>query len=507
MEKSNVDEQNIGVEVLLEESDMEGTGQTASNIGVKNSKDPYISKEFQSLDDSFKFYLDYAHRNGFSVRRGRMTKSRKDKSIIGQEFVCSKQGFRSKKNLESNKPQDETREGCKALLYMSKKGEDKWVVCRVVAEHNHELASPNSKKFLRSKRKKSDAQKNLIDLLDNSRVRPSKIASVLMNQAGGVDRLNLTSQDIQNYLQTRRQKDLEKGDAQLMLQYFQRRQFENPGFFYAIQMDVDGHLANCFWVDARSRIAYKNFGKVVVFDPTYLTNKYKMPFVPFTGVNNHHQSILFGCALLWDETQDTFEWLLRTWKEAMFGVAPHTIITDQDSAITNAVATVFPNSKHHFCMWHITKKIPEYLSHVYHQYNDFSNKFSWCIHGTTTPKEFEMVWFEIMKMYNLEENSWLQRIYAIREKWIPAYVRSTFCAGMSTSQRSESMNKFFKDYLNSSTPMSVFVVQYDKAIDARYDKVREKDYKTKHSRPILKTLYPMEDEAAKEYTRKMFQIC
>ncbi|XP_049374048.1 protein FAR1-RELATED SEQUENCE 5-like [Solanum verrucosum] len=77
---------------------------------------------------------------------------------------------------------------------------------------------------------------------------------------------------------------------------------------------------------------------------------------------------------------------------------------------------------------------------------------------------------------------------------------------MSTSQRSESMNKFFKDYLNSSTPMSIFVVQYDKAIDARYDKVREKDYKTKHSRPILKTLYPMEDEVAKEYTRKIFQI-
>jgi len=49
-----------------------------------------------------------------------------------------------------------------------------------------------------------------------------------------------------------------------MLQYFQRHQSENPGFFYAIQMDVDGHLANCFWVDARSRIAYKNFGEVVV---------------------------------------------------------------------------------------------------------------------------------------------------------------------------------------------------------------------------------------------------
>ncbi|KAG5616259.1 hypothetical protein H5410_016083, partial [Solanum commersonii] len=82
---------------------------------------------------------------------------------------------------------------------------------------------------------------------------------------------------------------------------------------------------------------------------------------------------------------------------------------------------------------------------------------------------------------------------------------SSFCAGMSTTQRSESTNKYFKDYLNSSTPMSVFVTQYDKVVDARYDKVREKDYKTKYSKAILKTLYPMEDEAAKIYTRKIFQ--
>lgn len=77
-------------------------------------------------------------------------------------------------------------------------------------------------------------------------------------------------------------------------------------------MNVEGHLANYFWVDARSTIAYKNFGDVVLFDPTYWTNKYKMPFVPFIRVNNHYQSILFGCALLWDETEETFMWLLHT---------------------------------------------------------------------------------------------------------------------------------------------------------------------------------------------------
>ncbi|KAK4734111.1 hypothetical protein R3W88_008372 [Solanum pinnatisectum] len=65
MENSNLDEQHIEVEVLLQESDMEETRQIVSKIGVRNSKDPYIGKEFRSLDNSFKFYLDYAHRSDF----------------------------------------------------------------------------------------------------------------------------------------------------------------------------------------------------------------------------------------------------------------------------------------------------------------------------------------------------------------------------------------------------------------------------------------------------------
>ena len=36
------------------------------------------------------------------------------------------------------------------------------------------------------------------------------------------------------------------------------------------------------------------FGDVVVFDMTYITNKFKIPFAPFVGVNHHGKSILFG---------------------------------------------------------------------------------------------------------------------------------------------------------------------------------------------------------------------
>ena len=68
------------------------------------------------------------------------------------------------------------------------------------------------------------------------------------------------------------------------------------------------------------------------------------------------------------------------------------------------------------------------------------------------------------------------------------------------------MNKFFKDYVRSSTMVSEFVYQYKKALDAHYFKEKERDVKTKAFRPILKTCYKMEVEAAKVYTRESFMM-
>ena len=51
---------------------------------------------------------------------------------------------------------------------------------------------------------------------------------------------------------------------------------------------------------------YEEFGDVITFDTTYLTNKYDMPFALFVGVNHYGQSILFGCRLLSNEDTETF---------------------------------------------------------------------------------------------------------------------------------------------------------------------------------------------------------
>ena len=289
-----------------------------------------------------------------------------------------------------------------------------------------------------------------------------------------------------------------------MYKYFIESQSKNPGIVYAIEVDEYGCMGNCFWADAMSRMAYQYFGDVVTFDATYQTNRYKIPFVPFIGVNYHHQSMMFGCTLLVNETTESYTWLLKTWLNAMPGNPPFTIITNDDKVMAKVIAGVLPNATYRLCIWHLLQKVLEQLSHVYNKYPHFQEEFYHCIHDTITIKEFELEWSKIMEKYGLGDNDWLGNLYMQHERWFPTYLRSSFCARISTTHRSESMNKFFKDYVHLCTTISDFGYQYELALNAHYLKEKEQDVKKKKSVPILKTCYKPKAEAAKVYTKKMF---
>ena len=104
------------------------------------------------------------------------------------------------------------------------------------------------------------------------------------------------------------------------------------------------------------------------------------------------------------------------------------------------MAKIFPQTRHRLCLWHIKKKFPEKLAHIYHKKSIFKRDLKRCIRESPTVKDFEDEWQRIMEVYNLQDNEWLQRLFEIRESWIPVYNRSTFFGGMNTTQRSESIN-------------------------------------------------------------------
>ncbi|XP_017233041.1 protein FAR1-RELATED SEQUENCE 5-like [Daucus carota subsp. sativus] len=251
-------------------------------------------------------------------------------------------------------------------------------------------------------------------------------------------------------------------------------------------------------------MAYKNFGDVVAFDTTYRTNRYAMPFVPFTGVNHHYQSILFGFALVRDKLKTTFEWVLSTWLVEMEGKEPLAIITDQDQAMAAAIESQLPNTSHLLCSWHISNKFPEKLA-TYYSKEGFKFDFNNCIYHSLTEVVFEDRWKTLILKYNLEGNTWLQRLYALKHKLVEAYTRNTSSACQKTTSRSEGMNAFFDAYVGSCTGLKDFVEGAQKALERQFMREKDEDYKTFHRSCCMQMKTALEHHAASIYTKEMFR--
>ncbi|KAL4394934.1 hypothetical protein AHAS_Ahas02G0201600 [Arachis hypogaea] len=107
--------------------------------------------------------------------------------------------------------------------------------------------------------------------------------------------------DVRNYLSRRLCISGDETDPKELLKHFSRMKELNPKVFFETDVEENHSIRNVFWADAR-----EYFGDVVMFDTTYKTNRYDMPFGSFVGVNHHGMSTLLGCALLWNEDTHMF---------------------------------------------------------------------------------------------------------------------------------------------------------------------------------------------------------
>ncbi|KAL4313205.1 hypothetical protein GQ457_01G008270 [Hibiscus cannabinus] len=478
--------------------------QPVSAPGDPNPE-PFEGMEFDSEQSARVFYNSYARCIGFSTRVSVYQRSRRDGSIICRQIVCSREGFRRAAGQNRSKRQRTvTRVGCRAQITVKKQSSGKWVVSKFVKDHNHELVPPDKVHCLRSHRHVSGPARSLIDTLQAAGMGPSGVMSVLIKESGGINNVGFTKVDCQNYMSSSRQRTLGSG-GQVVFDYLKRMQNEDHAFFCTVQSDFDNPTGNIFWADAHCRVNYNHFGDTVTFDTKYRTNRYRVPFAPFTGWNHHGQPVLFGCALLLNESESSFVWLFRAWLAAMSGRHPISITTDQDRIIGAAVAQVFPETRHRYCRWNVFREAQEKLSDVYHSHPTFEAEFQRCINLTETVDEFESCWEFLLLQYGLGDNEWLQSMYNTRKHWVPVYLRDTFFGEMSTiTQGSDGMNSYFDGYINASTNAQGLIKQYEKAVASRYEKEVKADYDTFNASPTLKTPSPMEKQAANLYTKKIF---
>ncbi|KAG2572836.1 hypothetical protein PVAP13_7KG204700 [Panicum virgatum] len=430
---------------------------------------PRVGMTFETVDLAYQFYLEYGYRAGFGVSK------RTSHSVDGVKyratFVCYKGGIaRIKPGLKARR-RLVAKTGCKAMMVVKfNASENHWEVVFVELEHNHPC-NPEMVRFMMCFKDLPDWQREHRPFNAKTRLNP-KIHS-------GRGRPPNQNKDFM-------------------------MQAQNSNFFYNWDMDDEGRLKNVCWVDARSRVAYQHFCDVICFDTVYLTYQFLIPLVAFLGINHHGQFVLLGCGLLGDESPETFAWLFKKWLKCMNDKAPEAIITTHSRPVVKAVSEVFPNTRHRYNLWHIMKELPEMSGRVEDK-EAISLRMKKVVYDTITSADFEREWVEMINQYNLHDNRWLTTLFEERAKWVPAYVKDTFWAGISTVRRSERLEAFFDGYITPETTIKTFIEQFDTAMKLRSDREAYDDFRSFQQRPQVLSGLLFEEQFANVYTINMFQ--
>ncbi|KAM0864998.1 hypothetical protein ACQ4PT_043567 [Festuca glaucescens] len=114
-------------------------------------------------------------------------------------------------------------------------------------------------------------------------------------------------------------------------------------------------------------------------------------------------------------------------------------------------------------------------------------------------------WQELLVTYDLVENSWIQTLYGLREKWAAVYRNDSFSADMTSTQRSEGMNNVFKKQFRKKLCVSELLVEYEKCAASLRGNELDADFKSRKSKPVpfVRNL-PMLKTAAESYTRRIY---
>jgi hypothetical protein len=86
------------------------------------------------------------------------------------------------------------------------------------------------------------------------------------------------------------------------------------------------------------------------------------------------------------------------------------------------------------------------------------------------PAEFEAAWHQLVDKYKLHDINVMINLWNERTTWVSAYWKEVFCARMTSTQRSESMNHVLKKgFVKEEHDLHIFAQQVNNCIMARQE--------------------------------------
>ncbi|XP_021975348.1 protein FAR1-RELATED SEQUENCE 5-like [Helianthus annuus] len=363
---------------------------------VEASATPVVGMQFNSIEQAYVFYQTYAKLAGFSSRKGGETHS--GGIIKTKYFVCSKEG---------HKP---------------------LVIDDAYSKYSY---ATSLQAIVRS-------PKEMIWELGTLNLGPVKAFHIMRKRYGGFEKVGaMVDAQINSYIG--------EYDADMVINRLTDKKEYLVDFSFEYSVGEDKRLTGLFWADGLCKRNFMEFRDVISFDATFKTNKYKMVFVPFTGIDNHCGNVTLGARLLASESIESYKWLLNSFVNS-FGRQPKFVVTYQDPAMKQA------------------------------------------IEGSIEPEIFEREWKLVMIEFGLTENKWIDDMFVMRSMWIQAFYRHEPMSGlMRTTSRSEKLLNHF-----------------DGSMDVQRFNHRKNDHISRYTEPDDWSKTTLEADAAKVYTRSIF---
>jgi len=135
---------------------------------------------------------------------------------------------------------------------------------------------------------------------------------------------------------------------------------DEKGAVFDMTANEEDVVQTIFFMHRTMIESFRRCGQFLVMDSTCKTNRFGMSLFLICGFDEHLRCALYGCALMSDETQPSFEYVLKKVRAAVGEEAwlrAVCVATDGCTAMTNAVRRVAPHASQQRCVWHLQQNI------------------------------------------------------------------------------------------------------------------------------------------------------
>lgn len=138
------------------------------------------------------------------------------------------------------------------------------------------------------------------------------------------------------------------------------KQLQDNNLRHYIKFDADNKVEGVLWTYPWSEKMWRQFPEVLGLDNTYKTNRFHMYLFEVIGITDQKSVANFAFGLINTEKEDGFLWLcqqLEDLRQDLHVPAPTVMITDKETALKNALKSVFPSAQQQLCVYHINANV------------------------------------------------------------------------------------------------------------------------------------------------------